>query len=183
MQKTLAILTLSAFALAAPAGAQEPEQSKETEEMCNALFVHNAKNVSMQGDTLTMKGISPSVIFFCDRPQRFAGQLGVEEFLSSVSKGKDSFVEDPPNAVVSIVDGDGFADVVVTLAKMPTLDGDQLVYSGVQVIDGEVPEKSGPGSLFIDVIGRPMTPGSIAGAHRRHRRRAMHRCAAGVTCY
>ncbi len=32
------------------------------------------------------------------------------------------------------------------------------------------------------VIGRPLTPGSVAGVHRRHERRAIRRCAAGVTC-
>ena len=32
------------------------------------------------------------------------------------------------------------------------------------------------------VVGRPATPGSVAGAHRRHHRRATRRCAAGVTC-
>jgi hypothetical protein len=32
------------------------------------------------------------------------------------------------------------------------------------------------------VVGRPATPGSVAGAHRRHSRRAVRRCAAGMTC-
>ena len=32
------------------------------------------------------------------------------------------------------------------------------------------------------VVGRPATPGSVAGVHRRHSRRAVRRCAAGVTC-
>jgi hypothetical protein len=32
------------------------------------------------------------------------------------------------------------------------------------------------------VIGRPLTPGSAAGVHRRHTRRAVRHCAAGVTC-
>jgi hypothetical protein len=32
------------------------------------------------------------------------------------------------------------------------------------------------------VIGRPLTPGSVAGVNRRHTRRAVRRCAAGVTC-
>lgn len=32
------------------------------------------------------------------------------------------------------------------------------------------------------VVGRPATPGSVAGAHRRHSRRAVRRCATGVTC-
>ena len=31
-------------------------------------------------------------------------------------------------------------------------------------------------------VGRPLTPGSVAGVHRRHARRAVRRCAAGVTC-
>ena len=33
------------------------------------------------------------------------------------------------------------------------------------------------------VIGRPLTPGSVAGVNRRVHRRAYRRCAAGVTCY
>jgi hypothetical protein len=32
------------------------------------------------------------------------------------------------------------------------------------------------------VVGRPATPASVAGANRRHHRRATRRCAAGVTC-
>ena len=31
-------------------------------------------------------------------------------------------------------------------------------------------------------VGRPLTPGSFAGAHRRHERRAVRRCATGMTC-
>ena len=31
-------------------------------------------------------------------------------------------------------------------------------------------------------VGRPLTPGSVAGVHRRSDRRAVRRCAAGVTC-
>ncbi len=41
-------------------------------------------------------------------------------------------------------------------------------------------------SLSVDnaqaIVGRPLTPGSVAGVHRRHERRAIRRCAAGVTC-
>jgi hypothetical protein len=32
------------------------------------------------------------------------------------------------------------------------------------------------------VIGRPLTPGSVAGVNRRHTRRVVRRCAVGVTC-
>jgi hypothetical protein len=33
------------------------------------------------------------------------------------------------------------------------------------------------------VIGRPLTPGSVAGVNRRVHRRAYRRCATGVTCH
>ena len=181
MAKTTSILflaTLMTMFVAAAAGAAEAE-----EETCNALFVLSAKDVSMDASTLTMKGTSPTVIYFCDRPVRFAGHLSVEKFLSSVTQGKDSFVEDPPNAAVSILSGDEVHDVIVTLSKRPTVNGDELVYSDIKIIDGELPKIAGAGSVFIDVIGRPMSPGSVAGVHRRTERRAMRRCAAGVTCY
>jgi hypothetical protein len=180
MTKTAAmpfVVMLATLALAGTVGAEEEAET------CNALFVHSAQDVTMDADTLTMKGASPTVIFFCDRPERFAGHLSVENFLNSVTQGKDSFAEDPPNAVVSILSGDEVVDVVVTLSKKPTVNGDELVYSDIEIIEGELPKTGGAGSVFIDVIGRPMSPGSVAGVHRRHRRRAMRRCAAGVTCY
>jgi hypothetical protein len=31
-------------------------------------------------------------------------------------------------------------------------------------------------------VGRPLTAGSVAGVHRRHERRAVRRCATGMTC-
>jgi hypothetical protein len=56
----------------------------------------------------------------------------------------------------------------------PCLKGKDLVFS-VKVIEGELPAEGGPVVMFIDPIGRPLSPGSIAGVHRRHRRRAIMR--------
>jgi hypothetical protein len=64
-------------------------------------------------------------------------------------------------------------DVVVVL-RDPVLEGDQWSYS-VDILDGEMPASGGASSLFIDTIGRPMTPVSVAGAHRRGRRRGRRR--------
>jgi hypothetical protein len=64
-------------------------------------------------------------------------------------------------------------DVVVVL-KAPTLDGDQMSYE-VEILDGEMPASGGPSSLFIDVIGRPLSPMSVAGVRRRGRRRGGRR--------
>jgi hypothetical protein len=159
-----------------------PASGQESEKTCEALFVQNAKNVVMDTQTLTMKGVGPTVIFFCDRPERMAGHLSLEEYLRSWTQDKDSFTEDPPNAVLSVLSGDKTVDIVVELTKKPRVNGDDMIY-GIRILQGEAPTSGGPSSLFIDIIGRPMTPVSVAGVHRRHRRRAIRRCAAGVTCW
>ena len=60
------------------------------------------------------------------------------------------------------------SDVVVELME-PHLHGTTLSYT-VQILDGEMAAVGGPNSLFIDVIGRPVSPVSVAGVNRRDRR-------------
>ena len=59
--------------------------------------------------------------------------------------------------------------MVVVLSE-PKLAGSDLSYQ-VTVTDGELAAASAESSLFIDMIGRPMSPVSFAGANRRSRRR------------
>jgi hypothetical protein len=61
--------------------------------------------------------------------------------------------------------------VVVKLSK-PRLSGKDLTYD-IKVIEGKVPPKGGACSVFIDIIGLPFTPLSIAGVARRTTRRAV----------
>ena len=67
-------------------------------------------------------------------------------------------------------DGQGLNPVL----QDPALDGDQMRYS-VDILDGDMPASGGANSLFIDMIGRPLTPVSVAGVHRRTRRRTRRR--------
>lgn len=64
---------------------------------------------------------------------------------------------------------DMVSDVVVELMD-PVLEGHELTYK-VAILDGEMPAEGGPSALSFDVIGRPATPVSAAGMHRRRRRR------------
>jgi hypothetical protein len=41
----------------------------------------------------------------------------------------------------------------------------------VNVLDGTLPTSTDPVALFIDPFGRPLSPVSAAGMHRRERRR------------
>jgi hypothetical protein len=138
------------------------------------LFVQTAKEMNFDKSTnqLTLEGVSPITVMFTDRPERIASQMKTQKFVPFWSKGKDSFLSDPPNADVSILDGDKLKQVVVTLID-PKIDGDTLIYT-VKVLEGDMPAKGGDVSLFIDIIGMPLTPLSFAGARRRAWRRAVY---------
>lgn len=138
-----------------------------------ALFVQTAGSMAYHNGKLTLHKLAPTTLFFSDRPDRVTGHLSSEEFVSSWNKGKDSFAETPPNAVLSIFHTDGVSDVVVELLE-PELSDDQLTYT-VIILDGEMPASGGPNSLFIDTIGRPLSPVSVAGARRRDDRRDRRR--------
>jgi hypothetical protein len=141
------------------------------------LFVQSASSMRYDKATgkLTLKGISPVTIFFTDRPERIAGNMATSRFVPFWSEGKDSFAKDNPNANLSILAADkAVADVVIELSK-PSLHGDDLSYT-VKILEGEMPATGGAVSLFIDIIGMPLTPLSYAGVARRTAyRRAFYR--------
>jgi hypothetical protein len=65
------------------------------------------------------------------------------------------------------------SDAVVVL-RDPVASGSSLRYSA-EVLDGEVPATSGAVTLFIDPLGRPLSPVSLAGMNRRNRRQDRRR--------
>jgi hypothetical protein len=139
------------------------------------LLVQTAKGLTFDKatNTLSLIGVSPITLFFADRPERIAGNMKTTSFVPFWSQGKDSFAKDPPNADVSIVEGDEMHQIVVVLQD-PILDGDVLRYK-IKTVRGEMPEKSSDVSVFIDIIGMPRTPMSYAGVGRRSYRRAWYR--------
>jgi hypothetical protein len=152
-------------------GVKEKEQAKQAD----FLFVQTAKSMSFDKSTnkLTLGGVSSTTLFFSDRPERIAGNMKTAAFVPFWSTGKDSFLKDPPNADVSILEGDKLQQVVVVL-QSPALKGDTLVYR-IKVLQGDMPAKGADVSIFIDVIGMPLTPMSYAGVARRGYRRAVWR--------
>ena len=167
--------TFIAAALAAPvvplgsamAQAVKEQPAKEAD----FLFVQTAKSMSFDKATskLTLEGVSSTTLFFSDRPERIAGNMKTTSFVPFWSTGKDSFLKDPPNADISTLEGDKLRQIVVVL-KAPELKSDNLTYT-VKVLQGELPAKGADVSVFIDIIGMPMTPFSYAGVARRGYRR------------
>ncbi|HWG61103.1 MAG TPA: hypothetical protein VG253_05260 [Streptosporangiaceae bacterium] len=82
------------------------EVTEQQREDMEALFVQTAASMTSDQGTITLRGLSPSTLYFADRPQREVG-----------------------------------------------------------------PTATGACALFIDPFGRPLSPVSAAGIHRRERRR------------
>jgi hypothetical protein len=152
-----------------------PEVSEQQLEEIEALFVQTAQGFASSGNSITLKAISPSTLYFADRPQREVGHMSSEHFVHVWDEGENSFADDPPNAVVSYhAPSHEFPEDTVVVLREPRLEGNDLTYT-VEVLDGTLPEQAGPVALFIDPFGRPLSPVSVAGINRRERRRERRR--------
>jgi hypothetical protein len=151
-----------------------PEPSAD-DGLVELLFVQLAESVRFEREAMTLVNVEPLTLFFSDRPDDIAGYLNYSEFIAMVGTGPDSFADDPPNATLIIFGEDEVGEVVLELSAKPELAGNDLLFSSVKVIGGELPATGGESALFIDTIGRPLSPGSVAGVHRRHRRRRARR--------
>ena len=162
--------------IGAPSAAAKPE-------IVPSLFVLNSRGATLQGDTLTLSGVSPSAIIFADRPVRSAGHQPTADVIADWGSGDDSFAKNPPNATVSVFSKDGSVKDAVVVLKNPKLEGDKLTFA-VQSLEGDLAGADGGAALFIDIIGRPFTPMSFAGVARRSAfRGAMYAGAVGAAAY
>ncbi len=137
------------------------------------LFVQTADSLTFDAASkrLTLRDVGPTTLFFSDRPERIAGNMTTASFVPFWSEGKDSFLSDPPNADISVFENGTLRQTVVVLEN-PVLEGGNLHYT-VRVVQGDMPAAGEQVSVFIDVIGMPLTPLSVAGARRRTFRRAV----------
>jgi hypothetical protein len=151
------------------------KQMIEELEAEESMFVQTARGISSDGTTLTLNDVTPSTLYFSDRPKRVVGHMATAEFVDLWGEGDNSFEEDPPNAVLAFLEPDDQApeDAVVVI-KQPRLENGNLSYS-IETLDGMVPTQTGPVTLFIDPFGRPLSPVSVGGVRRRERRRDRRR--------
>lgn len=145
----------------------------DTDAKADFLFVQTADSMSYAADhnRLTLHDISSLTLFFSDRPERIAGNMKTAAFVPFWSEGAHSFQSDPPNADISILENGELRQVVAVLEN-PEVSGGDLHYTVKKIIEGEMPVLGSDVSVFIDVIGMPLTPVSLAGVRRRAYRRA-----------
>ena len=95
------------------------------------------------------------------------GAVGDSPVRRALGEGDNSFEQDPPNAVLSFAEpGERPPKDVLVVLRTPAMDGAELRYT-VEVLDGSLPNTTGPCALLIDPFGRPLSPVSAAGTHRR----------------
>ncbi len=70
------------------------------------LFVHTAQTAEMTSATILVIPVTRDIFAFTDRPNRMHGYMNAHEFVSLWDEGEgDTFKADPPNAVLTWVDG------------------------------------------------------------------------------
>jgi hypothetical protein len=151
-----------------------PEQPAD-DGLVELLFVQEAGGVRFADGKLTLTDLNPRTLYFADRPDDSAGFLSYKEYVDLVYSGPDNFEEEPPNATLMTIDGDSMVETVLELSAKPVMEGDDMVFASVKLLLGEPPAEGVRAVLFIDTVGRPLSPGSVAGVHRRHRRRRRRR--------
>ena len=165
------IITLLIIGLGFSMGCKE--KSIGDEETAQYLLVQSSEGVEVTSNTLKLTGVSPVTIYFSDRPKRIVGHGYTEDVVTIWNEGKDNLLEDPPNGTLSIIGKDEIVDLVLELNN-PKMEDDNFTYD-IKVLDGEIPDFGGRAILFIDPVGMPLTPISVAGVARRTTRRTMRR--------
>ena len=151
------------------------EQMVEELEAEQSMFVQTARAITSDGTRMTLKDVTPSTLYFSDRPKRIVGHMSTVDFVDLWGEGDNSFEEDPPNAVLAFLEpGAEAPDDAVVVIRQPRLENGGLSYS-IETLEGTVPTQTGPVTLFIDPFGRPLSPVSICGVRRRERRRDRRR--------
>jgi hypothetical protein len=177
LKHVVAGLVAVSIAAPFPALAQAPTAAPTAgpAQKVQLLFVQNSAGVTIDAakGVFTLKNVSPSTLFFTDRPVRIAGHYHTrEEFLKLWNEGPDSLAKNPPNATLSIVEP-GQADLqnAVVVLRNPRMNGNDLSYD-FKLIEGTLPKAGNASVLFIDILG----------VWRRHIRRvAVIGTAAAVT--
>lgn len=141
---TVFMLTLSLGALSAQANPVINE--KDTPKF---LYTLSTSSGSVEGDRITLEKV-PLVVYFSDRPARVSGQLSLQVFAQGWDQGPDSFRADPPNATLSILKDDGVQKVVIEISEPDVKVKEGSISFKYRVLQGELPEKFGTATLFID---------------------------------
>jgi hypothetical protein len=127
------------------------------------LFVHTAQTAEMTSATTLIMPVTRDIFAFTDRPNRMHGYMNAHEFVSLWDEGEgDTFKADPPNAVLTWVDGDGeIKEAELLIISAETITHGRGISYEVKLEAGETPVgKIGFASFFVDSNAMMMVGGS-----------------------
>ena len=116
------------------------------------LFVHTAQTAEMTSDTTLVMPVTRDIFAFTDRPNRMHAYMNAHEYVSLWDEGEgDTFKADPPNAVLTWVDGDEMKEAELLITSAETISHGREIAYEVKLVAGETPEGNiGSASLFVD---------------------------------
>jgi hypothetical protein len=116
----------------------------------DAVYVHvqTARSLGINLDgRITLRGVAATTLQFSTRPYRLAGAIKTADFISTWDEGDDTFAENPPNALISVADGNDVSNVIVILSDPKLSDGD-LSYA-IDLSNGSLTPADGPVTAVI----------------------------------
>ena len=116
------------------------------------LFVHTAQTAEMTSDTTLVMPVTRDIFAFTDRPNRMHAYMNAHEYVSLWDEGEgDTFKADPPNAVLTWVDGDEMKEAELLIISAETVSHGRGISYEVKLEAGEAPVGNiGFTSLFVD---------------------------------
>jgi len=144
MMITVAIALITGLFFSSSAIAEEAKPAEW-------LFIHTAETAEMTSATTLVMPVTRDIFAFTDRPNRMHGYLNAHEFVSLWDEGEgDTFKADPPNAVLTWVDGDDVHETELLILSAETGGHGREIAYEVKLEAGETPEgKIGFASFFV----------------------------------
>ena len=119
------------------------------------LFVHTSPTAEMTTETTLVMPVTREIFAFTDRPNRKHGYLTAHAFVSLWDEGEgDTFKVDPPNAVLTWIDGDKVHEAEVVITDASVLAHGRAISFEVKLEAGEAPSNQMQRvSIFVDSTG------------------------------
>jgi hypothetical protein len=116
------------------------------------LFVHTAETAEMTLATTLVMPVTREIFAFTDRPNRMHAYMNAHEFVSLWDEGEgDTFKTDPPNAVLTWVDGDDVHEAELLILGAETVGhGREIAYEFKLEAGGTPVGALSAASLFVD---------------------------------
>lgn len=116
------------------------------------LFIHTAETAEMTSATTLVMPVTREIFAFTDRPSRQHAYMNAHEYASLWDEGEgDTFKADPPNAVLTWVDGEEVKEAEVVVSDVSISENSRTLLYTLSVEEGALPVSGLISvSLFVD---------------------------------